>query len=217
MFRRVLTAAAVASIFAGPASALTDFSFAGSFVDDDDVQFFGFTVGALSSVTFVTFSYAGGTQADGTVAPAGGFDPILAVFDSSGAFIGSNDDGSCSEVGTDPSTLDCYDTFLQLSLAAGDYEVAVSQFDNFALGDKSDGFTYDSDPNSSNFTTTFGCSNLRFCDVNADNRTANWNFDILNVDSAVQRPPNGEIPLPAAAPLLVAGLAGLGWAARRRR
>ncbi|MEO0680347.1 MAG: VPLPA-CTERM sorting domain-containing protein [Pseudomonadota bacterium] len=37
------------------------------------------------------------------------------------------------------------------------------------------------------------------------------------ITTRVDGAPGAEVPLPAAAPLLAAGLAGLGWAARRRR
>lgn len=48
------------------------------------MQLFNFTVGASSTVTLVTKSYAGGILADGTVISACGFDPILTLFDSTG-------------------------------------------------------------------------------------------------------------------------------------
>ncbi len=51
-----------------------DFSFRGNFSTDDEVHLFNFSVGATSTVTLKTLSYAGGTQADGTVISAGGFD-----------------------------------------------------------------------------------------------------------------------------------------------
>lgn len=117
-----------------PGLALADnFSFTGTFAADDDVQLFNFTVGASSTVTMITKSYAGGTLADGTVISAGGFDPILSLFDSTGSLIGANDDGSF-DVGIDPVTGRRFDTFLQLVLATGDYMVAVSQFNNFVIG-----------------------------------------------------------------------------------
>ena len=76
----------------------TNFSFAGTFGDDDDVQLFNFTANGASTVSLVSFSYAGGTQANGNVVVRGGFDPILALFDSSGALVGQNDDSSGGEL-----------------------------------------------------------------------------------------------------------------------
>jgi hypothetical protein len=63
---------------------------------------------------------------------------------------------------------------------AGTYTVAISQFDNFAVGPNlSNGFLQ-SNPN---FTAIY-CSNGQFCDVTGNNRTSAWAFDILNVDTA---------------------------------
>src|SRR5664279_926116 len=70
-----------------------DFSFTGNLSAGNQVLVFNFTVGATSNVVLETLSYAGGTNAAGTVISRGGFDPILAVFDSTGAIVGQNDDG----------------------------------------------------------------------------------------------------------------------------
>ncbi len=82
------------SLTAGSANA-ADFSFTGNFKDDNEVQEFNFTVAeAAADVTLRTWSYAGGTNAQGTVIERGGFDPIVSLFDgSTGAQISDNDDG----------------------------------------------------------------------------------------------------------------------------
>ena len=54
-----------------------DFSFTGTFSRDDEVQLFDFALDMESTVTFKTVSYAGGTQADGTIIAAGGVRPDL--------------------------------------------------------------------------------------------------------------------------------------------
>ncbi|NJM77512.1 MAG: hypothetical protein HC852_19180 [Acaryochloridaceae cyanobacterium RU_4_10] len=185
---QALTTLAIGGLGFASAANAADFSFRGNFPADDTVQFFNFTVNTGSDITLSSLSYAGGTQADGTVIPAGGFDPILSLFDAStGARIGQNDDDQSvpRRVGTDPVTGQTYDTFLQTFVNPGQYTVAVSQFDNFAGENLSDPF-----PNAGqrNFTATFGCSAGQFCDATGDSRTNSWAFDILNVDLAAPQP-----------------------------
>jgi len=119
------------------------FSFAGTFAQDDNVQLFNFETESESDVTLRTYSFAGGTQADGNVVSPGGFDPILSLFDSTGALIANNDD-DMDGGSVDPVTGVAYDSFLTTALAPGNYTVALTQYDNFASGtDLSDGFLYD--------------------------------------------------------------------------
>lgn len=196
--RKLAGAGAVlaALALAAPANAL-NFSFTGTFTDPDEEQFFNFSVGASSTVTFLTYSYAGGTNAAGQVIGDGGFDPILAVFDDLGDLIDQNDDGTCSQVGTDATTGQCYDTYLELVLGAGDYSVAVMTYANFALGPNvSDGFIGGGD----------------FTDATGDPRSTFWAFDILNVAQADQV----VVPEPAALALFGLGALGLGVLRRRR-
>jgi len=180
-----------------------NFSFTGSFAVDNDVQLFNFSVTSPSNVTLRTWSYAGGTNAAGQSIAAGGFDPILALFDSSGAFIpgAQNDDGV--GVAVDPATItltdptgNAFDTLLSISLAAGSYTVAVMQFDNFFRFPGPPGFLEDGQ---GNFTAKYGCSAGQFCDFDGNNRDGHWAFDILNVNTAS--------PVPG--PIAGAGLPGL--------
>ncbi len=187
-----------------------DLSFTGTFARDDEVQLFSFVANGASTVKLLTYGYAGGTQADGNIVSDGGFDPILALFDSSGFKIGQNDDGTLGantcQVPADPVTGFHFDTCFVASLAAGTYTVSIQQFDNFALGPfLSNGFSMSGD---AFFTSIYGCSNGQFCDVSNANRTNAWAFDILGVESASEV--GGDpVPVPGAALLLGFGLLGL--------
>lgn len=169
---------AVALIFASTSAFAANFSFTGNLANDDEVQFFNFTVSSQSTVTLRTWSYAGGTNAAGNLIGSGGFDPILALFNSSGTLIGQNDDDQDGVVPADPTTSARFDTYLQTSLAAGSYTVAVSQFANFAIGPTlADGFS--------------GSNTTNFRDATGALRTSAWAFDVLNVDQATLPPTNG--------------------------
>src|SRR5262245_47355952 len=65
------------------ASAHADtFSFQGNFVHDNDVQIFRFGLLTDQTVTLQTWSYGGGTDAQGNTILPGGFQIALQVFDA---------------------------------------------------------------------------------------------------------------------------------------
>jgi hypothetical protein len=199
-----LVLAVACATFGGVASA-SSFSYTGSFTTDDQIQEFLFSLSGASVVTAVTYSYAGGVNQAAVTIPQGGFDPWLAIFDSSGVLKASDDNGTCVQVGTDSDTGACLDSFISQSLPAGNYTLVLSQSDNSPFdGNLSDGYTR---TGQTDFTSSFGCSNSAFCDVNADNRTPNWAVDIDNVKSSSL--PGGAAPEPATLLLLGGGFAGI--------
>jgi hypothetical protein len=191
--------AATAMIALAAPAAATDFSFVGTFGGDDDVILFNFTVGAPSTVTLRTYSYAGGVNAAGAAIARGGFDPTLALYNSAGSWIAGNDDG-LANVPADPATNEHFDNYLSQLLGPGSYTVAISQWDNYA-------------PNL--VTTPFpGSDQTGFTDILAKGpRDGHWALDVLNVDSAFQI----GVPEPATWGLMIAGFGMTGAMLRRRR
>ena len=207
--------AAGCCLFAGISSA-DSFSYNGIFTSDDQQQQFLFTLGGAAAVTTVTFGYAGGTNQAGTVISDGGFDPWLAIFDSTGNLLASVDNGSCGQVETDPSTAACLDSFISISLPAGTYTLVLSESDNQpALTTLADGYTR---TGQGDFTgSAFGCSNGVFCDVTGASRTGNWAVDIDDVDSASQVGGVTGVPEPGSMLLCATSLAGIIGLRRRRQ
>lgn len=187
-----LAFAAASLSFAAPASA-TDFSYTGSLSDPNDVLMFNFTVGSPSTITLRSYSYAGGTNAAGTLVAGGGFDPILTLFDSTGFEINHNDDGGSAHVPCDAGR--CYDVYLQQLLSPGTYTVSIQAYSNFAIGPYlSNGFENDG---------TF------------NGRTSSYAFDILGVDQAVQV--NGAVPEPSTWAMMLFGFGAAGAALRQQK
>jgi hypothetical protein len=187
----LLAGITAAALSATPASA-TDFSFAGTLNDPNQVLFFDFTVSDTSTVTLRSYSYAGGVNAAGQTIDRSGFDPILGVYDATGAKIGENDDGGFNvPADTDRNR---YETYFQAALTPGTYKAAVSVYSNFGPDNLNTGVFRN--------TGSFG------------SRTANFAFDVLNVNTAVGP---GAVPEPATWAMMVIGFAGAGLALRSRR
>ena len=197
------------------------FSFSSFFTQDDQRQVITFD-GASGSVTIVTFGYAGGVNQAGQVIPAGGFDPVLSLFDATGGLNSSSnlvaftDSTGCGGVNQDPTTLSCFDEKLVLTtlLPGNTYALVLTQSDNLPFGPTyGDGFSQDGN---GNFTPSeFGCGASSFCDANVPSsaRTGNWALDILGVRSAVGP---SSVPEPGGPWMPAGGAGGLVLLAIRR-
>lgn len=181
--------------------------YSGNLTQDDDVALLSFTTTTSGYYDIHGYGYAGGMLSDSTLVSAGGFDTIITLFDSAGLYIDENDDGV--GVNNDPTTEASYDSRLITYLGLGTYTIAVSQYDNFALGPTlSDGF---SRQDQGNYTPSLypDCLVSSFCDgtlTSLYGRTSAW---VIEVTPTV-------VPLPATFPLFASGIAGLGLLYRRR-
>jgi hypothetical protein len=212
--------AAILLAFLGPISTspAADFSFRGAFATDDQVQLFEFNLATASTVELRTFSYGGGTQADGTVVLAGGFDPVVSIFDGSGLLLDLVDDDETFSVPADPNTGLARDSLLSDIFDAGDYTVALTQYDNLPLGPGlADGFLRTGDPDFTGdlFGPPGGGMFYESIPPTISQRTNVWALDISNVTAAA-----AQVPEPAGwaavASLLLAGLLVVATQHRRR-
>jgi feruloyl esterase len=176
----------------------------GTITQDDQISFFTLTVPTASTVSVTSIGYAGGTAAGGGAVAAGGFDSMLFLYNSLGTLVAQSDDGI--GVPTDPATGLASDAAFSLVLAAGSYTLALTQYDNFALGNLAAGF---SEAGQGNFTPTLsgGCNATKFCDWSGAARTGNW---ALNVDIS-------PVPEAPTAALMLGGLLAFGAIRRRAR
>jgi hypothetical protein len=204
-------AASLSLLSTFPASAAS-FSFTGTFSGDADVRYFSFTLASASNVTISSLGYGGGTNSAGQTIAAGGFDPVVALFDGSGTYMHVTGDEDGAGAATDPSTGAAYDPLFSVNLAAGTYTLALTQSFNFANGPTiADGFLFDPVADA-HFTADFiSCGAAGFCDATGAARTNAWALDIVGVDAAF------PTPLPGALQLFATGLGAFGFAAYRRK
>jgi hypothetical protein len=185
-------------------------SFTGVFPGDDFVSLFEITVGPDSSLVAQTFGYAGGTNGNGTVIPAGGFDPVLSLFDPTGALIQINDDGGCAKVGKDPVTGSCFDSFLsQTNLTTpGIYTLALTEAPNQAQDSLGQPDTFIYPAGTGNFTCAMygpGSPTSPFCDINGDQRNGNWALDVSGSAVTSVKDVTATTPEPSSYVLLLLG------------
>jgi hypothetical protein len=180
--------------------------FQGAFATDDQVALFNITANTSETITIQTDSYAGGTV-NSTIIPAGGFVPTAFLFDNLGDVL-TLTNGSCSQVGTDPTTGNCDDLDFQDTLGPGTFTLALAVFDNNPAGlFVTDGFVQDGNPG---FTCQEKGTSGSFCDVTTalgTTRTGNYAIAITGADSVTTPEPGSMLLL----------FAGGGLIALRRR
>lgn len=171
-----IAAIAAATLVSTVASAA---SFSGSFTRDDGKAGFFFYLKAPATVTIESTGNA-----------AGGFDPVLSLYDPSGFGIAFNDD---QEAGiSDPKLVE--------NLSAGRHTVYLTQYDNFGPASLGLPFNFDGQPNFSG----------GFVDFYGTQRTGDW---ALSIDGAFKA---GAVPEPASWVMLISGFGLVGASMRRR-
>jgi hypothetical protein len=218
-----LLAAVFLLSLAATARADSSVSYTGALPTPESVFETSFTLADPATVTFQTWGFGGGTNAAGAVIPAGGFDPLIALFsgpvgtatiytDSSGNPLADADNlfnlpwsyvGNCPPAGTVAigADQDCGDDFMRVALLSGTYTLVLTDAnyipnaidDNGAL---SEGF---SDFTSGAFQT---CDPVANACIAPD---ANYAVDIKSTSTSATT----ATPEPSALSLLWIGLAAL--------
>jgi hypothetical protein len=146
-------------------SAGSIYSFTGTLSSPEDASETTFSLTAADTVTIQTWGFGGGTNASAQVIMAGGFDPLIALFDGPVATATMATDGSAnpladadnllnppwSYVGNCPpagtvaigTDNDCGDDFMQVALGVGTYTLVLTDasyipfavFDNGSLAE----------------------------------------------------------------------------------
>ncbi len=209
---------------------VSSISYTGTLATPQSVFTATFALTASDTVTFQTWGFGGVTNAAGNLIPAGGFDPLIALFtgpiptatmavDGLGNPLADADNllnapwsyvGNCPPAGMVLIGInnDCGDVRMQVALSAGTYTLVMTNanyipnaiFDNGAL---SEGFT---DLTGGAFQT---------CDPVANaciSPNGNYAADIVSTQSDLL-----STPEPSALPLLGVGLAALAGLKQQRK
>lgn len=161
-----------------------------------------FNLASAASVDAITYGFGGGTSATGATVAAGGLEPYLSLFDSTGQFVASTYFGTTCPAGAHAVGGNCFDVKLSTAaIAAGSYTLVVTAYENMSSAEDlgsgllSDGLT--------------GLGNL------GTGESLAYAFDL---SSAALTSGPGSVPEPGSQTLFLSGVTLLGWrlAARRR-
>jgi hypothetical protein len=208
--RNILQVLCVAALTSATLQAAS-FSFQGTFGSDDQIQLFNFAISSNTIVTLKSLGYGGGTNSAAAEIMAGGFDPVLTLFQADGTQVGSfDDDPGCAHTNQNHGA--CLDSYFSDLLQAGSYQLALTQSGNVSFGNLSDGFLQQGQGN----FTAGNCSPLNpqgFCDTFGNHNNGAWALDIIGVDSAA---PVSGVPEPSSRSLAACALGFFGIVCWRR-
>ncbi len=185
---------ALCSVFTLRANA-DNFTQTGTFSTDNQIVEISFTTATTQTYNFYTTSYSGGVNADGTSTPAGGFDPVLSLFNSDGTIFSGV---ATSNGGSDANFSDVLDP--------GSYILALTEFPSFSNDGTLQGFTTDV-PSLVASSCTMGPTGPFTDAVDCSQRNGNY---------AVNYTSSSVTPEPPSALLLFLPLAGVVYLNRRR-
>jgi hypothetical protein len=214
----------------------TTTSYTGSLASSSDVYSLVFNISGSASenVAVQTWSFGGGTNANGQAIAAGGFDPFLAIFSGTGSSASIVTDGMGNPYGTSDAlsnyssfagcppagTVDlggavCGDITMSLALAPGAYTLVLSDalnaanavYDNGTLGE---GFT---DFTGGAFQT---CNTNDSGDTTCANDTANYAFDLTIGSSTSGGGGGSSVPEPSSLALLAVSLGAAAFLRRAK-
>lgn len=166
-----------------------------------------FTLTSAADITIFTTSYGGGTNLDGTVAAAGGFQPNLTLYNSSG-FAVANQSASFSPIANpDPANglaLDGY--LLDTDSAAGTYYVTLTDWQN-QMPVTSTGLNL----SEAAYLQFSGPGGMSFQDVQGNNRTGSYGLDISATPAGAS-----SVPEPGTLRLIIPVLGAVAFFAYKR-
>jgi hypothetical protein len=176
-------------------------SYTGTFTQDDQGIALPFIVDVQGTAVLSTLGYAGGVNLGGTTIAAGGFDPVLSLFDSTGFLIALNN----ASIG--------FDSLISIDLSVGSYTLFLTESDNLPVGPTlADGFTR---TGQGNFTgPTFAGVPGAFWDATPEQRNGNWAVDLVGVSNGVSPTP---VPEPGSLTTFGFGFLSLGIGIYRGR